>query len=83
MEEAHGIGEGILDEHTLRVPRDELGGGRAPVVRQEDRRLLVPQVQQVELAEGPASQPDRLLVDTRGAVGAGGDIQLDVNRGRS
>jgi hypothetical protein len=39
MEEAHRIGERILDEHALGVAGDEILGGRACVIGEQDGGL--------------------------------------------
>ena len=72
VEEAHGVGERVLDEHALGVAGDELRGRGASVVGQQDRRLVVAEVLDEELAEGAVRRRlDRLLVDARGPVLAG------------
>jgi hypothetical protein len=51
VEEAHGVGQRVLDEHALGVARDHRGGSPA-VVREEDCRVLVAQVLNDHPAEG-------------------------------
>jgi hypothetical protein len=77
VEEAHGVGQRVLDEHALRVARDHRGGAPA-VVRQEDRRLLVAQVLNEHLAEGMVlHQLHGLFEDAREPVLSGRHLQFD------
>jgi len=60
MEEAHRVGERILDEHALGVAGDEILGGRACVIGEQDGGLIVTEVGDEELAVD-ALQRTRLL----------------------
>ncbi len=62
MEEADGIGDGVLHKHALGVACDELYEGSG-IVGQEDSRLVVPQILDIELPEGLAMDEDFLFVD--------------------
>jgi hypothetical protein len=56
MEEAHRIGQRILDEHTLGIAGHQLPGGGAGIVGQQDRGLLMAQILDEELAVGGQRQ---------------------------
>ena len=60
MEEAHGVGERILDEHALGIAGDEIFDGRACVVGEQDGGLVVAEIGDEELAVG-APKGTRLL----------------------
>src|SRR5436190_9473387 len=63
VEEAHRVGEGVLDQHALGVAGDELGDGFLVVIGEQNCRFFVSEIAQVELAERSAGQYDRLVVD--------------------
>ena len=77
MEEAHGIGECVLDEHALGIAQDQLTRGGFSVVGEQDGGLVVAEVLDEELAVEAFSQADLLFVDSRGAVLTIGDIEID------
>jgi hypothetical protein len=52
MEEAHRVGERILDEHALGVAGNEILGGRACVIGEQDGGLIVAEAGDEELAVG-------------------------------
>jgi hypothetical protein len=56
MEEAHGIGERVLDEHALGVAGDEIAGGRICVIGEQDGGLIVAEIGDEELAVGALSR---------------------------
>src|SRR5712691_5714612 len=76
VEEAHRVGQRVLDEHTLRVASNHRGGPAA-VVRQKDCGLVVAQVLNEHLAEGMARhQLDGLLKDAGEPVLPGRHLQF-------
>src|SRR5205085_6894053 len=48
VEEAHGVGQGVLDQHALGIAGEQLGVGGVAVVGQENGRLLVAEVDDEE-----------------------------------
>src|SRR5437667_7072964 len=77
MEEADGVGEGVLDEHPLGVARDELLQGPGALVGEQDRRLLVAEVLDEELPERVFRDRHLLLKDAGGAEFSGDLLQRD------
>ena len=77
MEEAHSVGECVLDEHALGIAEDQLTHGGFFVVGQQDGGQIVAKILDEELAVVDFSQADLLLVDSRGAVLTIGDIEVD------
>ena len=75
MEEAHRIGQRVLDEHALSVAGEQLGGAALAIVGEQDRRILVTQVEDKELPEGRSGQDDRLFKHPRRLELARGHIQ--------
>jgi hypothetical protein len=75
MEKPYGIREGVLDEHALRVAGEKLLRRSAPIVGEEDRRLLVAEIEDEELSKGAALEPNGLFVDARSLVLAGRDVE--------
>src|SRR5260370_3912392 len=65
MEEAHGIGQSVLDEHASGVAGDDLAGGGASIGGEQDGGLVVSEVRDEELAEGALAWTSLLLVDAR------------------
>lgn len=62
MEEANGVGDGVLHKHALGIACDEFHEGSG-IVGQEDSRLVVPQILDVKLSEELAMDEDFLFVD--------------------
>jgi hypothetical protein len=65
VEEAHGIGERILDEHALGVTGDEVLGGGGCVVGEQDGGFVVAEIGDEELAVGALARTNLLFVDPR------------------
>ena len=82
MEEAHRIGQRILDQHAFGVTCNEEFGGRVCVVGEQDGWLIVTEVSNEELAVDALKWTRLLLVEARIAVLAMGDIELDGAPGR-
>ena len=72
MEEADGVGELVFDDHASGVPVDELCGRDLHLSGDKQRRLVVPQVGDGNLAEGllVAADADLFFQDARGTEGA-------------
>ena len=83
MKKPDGVREGVLDQHPVGVPRDQLFHGRPPLVREQNGGLLVSEVLDVKLPEVAATETNRLLVNPGRAILAGGDIELDHPPGRA
>ena len=66
MEEAHGLGQGVFDQHTLGVAGQQLGVGGVTVIGQQNGQLVVAEVEDEELTQGGPGQADRLLEHARG-----------------
>src|ERR1700730_1200435 len=75
MEEVHGIGERVLDEHASGIASDGVAGAGACVGGEQDGGLIVAEILDEELAEGALSRTSLLLVDSRGAVFAVGHVE--------
>src|SRR5271166_3658879 len=69
--------ERVLDQHSLRVARDEARERGLALVRQEDRGLVVAEVLEVELAKRAPAQRYRLVVHARRAELARDPLELD------
>ena len=72
VEEAHRVGECILDEHAFGVAGDEVFDGTACVVGEQDGRLVVAEVGDEELAAGALKRTSLLFVEPRVTVFAVG-----------
>jgi hypothetical protein len=77
VEEAHGIGERVLDEHALGVAGDEFFGGGFCVVGEQDGGLVVTEIGDKELAVSALARTSLLFEDPRGAVFAVGQVERD------
>jgi len=77
MEEAVGIGQGVLDQHPLDVAGDQTFDRRAMLIGQQDGRFVVSEILDQNLAEVPAGQADRLFMIPGRAVLPRRDVQLD------
>ena len=77
MEEAHGVGEGILDEHAPGIAGDELLGGGGGVIGEQDGRLVMAEILDEELAVGPLEKSYLLLEDAWCAEFTAGEIEVD------
>ena len=86
MEEADGIGEGVLDEHALGVAGDELLAGVAAVVGEQDGGLVVAEVVDEDLAEGASGERDLSVRRRAGCwylrVGTSSSTVRQAERGR-
>src|SRR6516225_6853701 len=82
MEEAHGVGERILDEHALGIAGDEIFNGRVCVVGEQDGGLVVAEIGDEELAVGAPKRTRLLFVETWRAVFAMGYVEFDGAPGR-
>jgi hypothetical protein len=78
VKKAHGIGEGIFDEHAFGIAGDQLAGSGAGVVGQQDGGLLMAQILDEDLAEDALAGLDLLLKDARRAVFALGQVEGDL-----
>jgi len=81
VEEANGVGDGVLHKHALGIACDELYEGSG-IVGQKDSRLVVPQVLDVELSEELAMDLDFLFVDLGCLEFACRHVQGDPTPGR-
>jgi hypothetical protein len=77
VEEGHGIGERILNEHALGITSDKRFWGGVGVVGDQDGRLIVAEIGDEELAIGALKQAGLLFEEARVAVFAMWDIELD------
>src|SRR5258706_7500285 len=77
MEEAHRVGERILDEHALGVAGNEILGGRACVIGEQDGGLIVTEVGDEELAVGALKRPRLVFMEAWIAVFAMGHVEFD------
>jgi len=77
MKEPDGVRQRVLDQHPLGVAGDQALDRSARLIGQQDGRLIVPQVLNIKLAEGPAGQVDRLFMIPGCAVLPGGNVQFD------
>ena len=84
MEELDRLGDPVLDQHPLRVAGHQRRAVAPEVVRQQDRRLLVPQLDDRDLAQLPlvTLQPDPLVQHLGRAVGPRQAVQGDPPPGR-
>ena len=82
MEEAHGVGERVLDEHALGVAGDEASCGGCCVVGEQDGGLIVAEIGDEELAVGALVRTRLLLEDAWLAVFAVGHVEGDGAPGR-
>lgn len=80
VEEADGIADGVFDEHSLGVAGNELDLGEG-VVCEENGRLVMAQVEGIELTERVSADLDLLLIDPGCLEGPGGDIELNLSPG--
>ena len=65
VEEADGIRERVLDQHPAGVAGDELLDRGPQVVGQENRRLFMAEIEDVDLPERAPGEADLLVVDAR------------------
>ena len=84
VEEVDPVLDVVLDQHPLGVAADQVGRRAGQLVGQQQRRFLVPQVGDGQLAERAVVvlQRDPLVQDARRPVGAGDALQLDPSPGR-
>ena len=80
MEEAHRVGERILDEHALGVAGNEILGGRACVIGEQDGGLIVTEVGDEELAVGALKRPRLVFMEARITVFAMGGTSSSTVR---
>jgi hypothetical protein len=78
VKEAHGIGEGIFDEHAFGVADDQLTGGGAGVVGEQDGRRIMAEILDEELAVAALAGLRLLFKDARGAVLALRQVEGDL-----
>ena len=74
----------VLDEHSLGIATDQVGGGSFQLVGQKKGRLLVPEIGDDQLSEWAivVVQSDPLVQDARGLIRAGRALQFDPSPGR-
>ena len=79
VEELDRLGDPVLDQHPLRVAGHQRRALALEVIRQQDRRLLVAQVDDRDLAQLPlvVLQPDPLIQDPGGAEAPRQAVQGD------
>jgi hypothetical protein len=77
VEEADRIGKRILDEHALGVAQDQVPRRGLSVVGEQNRRLVMAEILDEELAAGAFSQTNLLFEDLWVAVFPIGDIEID------
>ena len=84
VEEVDAVGDVVLDEHPLGITPNEFGGRPGPLVGQQQRRLLVAQVEDRQLPQGTfvAGERDFAVQDSRGFVKSGDVFQFDASPGR-
>jgi hypothetical protein len=82
VEEADGIADRILDKHASGVACDELVVGSS-VIGEKDSGLVVAEIENVDLSEGPSVETDLFLEDTWVLESTGGDIEFDTTPGGS
>ena len=82
VEEAHRVGERVLDQHALGIAGDDRLGGGLGVIGEQDGGLVVAEIGDEELAEVALVRTSLLFVDARGAVLAAGDVEVDGAPGR-
>src|SRR5262249_50768047 len=63
MEEAHSIGERVLDEHSPGIAGDDVAGSGACVIGEQDRGLVVAEIFDEELPERMLARANLLLID--------------------
>src|SRR6202049_716221 len=82
VEEAHRVGQRVLDEHALGIAGyDGLGGGLS-VIGEQDGGLVVAEIGDEELPEVALVRTGLLFVDARGPMLATGYIEGDGAPGR-
>ena len=77
MEEADGVGEGVLDQHPFGVTSDELLVRGGFIVCQKDGWQVVPKVLDEELSERPFMGLSLLLEDARRSILALWQVEID------
>ena len=77
MKELDGLGDPVLDEHSLGIASHQGGSSDFKVVGEEDGGFLVPQFDDAQLAQWAliALQVDTLVQDFRGAKGSSQGMQ--------
>lgn len=63
--------------HPAGVAGDELLDGGPRVIGQENRRLLMAEIEDVDLSEFTSGEADLLVVDARRPIFAGGHVQFN------
>ena len=83
VEEIDAVGDVVLDQHPLGVTSNELRRRSAPLIGQQQRRFLMPQVEDRQLADRPfvTVQGDFAVEDPRRLVLAGAPFQFDPPSG--
>ena len=82
MEEAHSVGEGVLDEHSPGIAGDDVAGSRVCVIGEQDRGLVVAEIFDEELPERMLTRANLLLIDPRSTIFAIRDIEVYGAPGR-
>ena len=81
MEEAHGVGQSILDEHALSVADNQLASSGVSVIGEEDGWLIMAEILDEELSVGVVEEPDLVFEDPRGLILALGQVESDLAPG--
>lgn len=73
MEELNGVRDAVLDEHPLRISRDEGGASELEIVGKQEGRILVAELRNGHLTKFAlvAFQMDPLFQHFRSSEGAG------------
>ena len=84
MEKVDAVLDAIFDDHALGVAADELGRGQAKLIGQQERWLLVTEVQDAHLAERTlvSRKSHPAIQDPGGTIGAGEPGKFDAPPGR-
>ena len=77
MEEAHRVGERILDKHALSVAGDKASGGGICVIGKQDGGLIVAEIGDEELAVGARARTRLLFENTGLSIFAMRDVEGD------
>ena len=82
MEEAHGVGQSVLDEHTLGIADNQLASRGVSIIGDEDGWLIMAEILDEELSVGVIEEPNLLFEDARSLILALGQVESDLTSGR-
>ena len=83
MEKAHRVAQAVLNEHAVGITGEQGLHRSVVLIGQENRRLVMPEVQGKDLSEKMILQLDLLFVDARRAELAGGHFQFHLPPSRA